>query len=172
MMPLNSMKELLVSELRDLYSAEKQLVQALPKMAKKASSPALKQAILDHLEETRTHVTRIEDACKELDAKPTGKKCKGMEGLVEEGKEMMEEEGEEAVRDAGLITAAQRVEHYEMAAYGCAITFAKELGESRVAKLLTQTLEEEEAADKKLTEIAEGEVNEAAMAVVGAEDEE
>lgn len=164
-MSLNSMQELLISELKDLYSAEKQLVQALPKLAKNATSETLKQAFTDHLEETRTHVQRLEQACDELGAKPTGKKCKGMEGLVDEGQEVIDEDAEDAVRDAALIAAAQRVEHYEMAAYGCAITYAEELGLTSVAKLLKQTIAEEEAADKKLTEIAESEVNEAALAV-------
>jgi ferritin-like metal-binding protein YciE len=169
-MSLNSMQDLLISELRDLYSAEKQLIQALPKMAKNASDAALKEAFTSHLEETRGHAERLEQACAELGVKPVGKKCKGMEGLIEEGNEILTEEAEDAVRDAALITAAQRVEHYEIAAYGGAITFARLLGEDGVADLLEATLEEEEAADEKLTSIAEDSVNAAAVAVAGAED--
>ena len=167
-MPLHSMQDLLVSELRDLYNAEKQLIEALPKIAEKTSSQTLRKAILDHLEQTRGHAARLERACSELGVKPTGKKCKAMEGLVAEGDEMLEDDGDEAVRDAGIITAAQRVEHYEIAAYGGAIAFAEELGRDSIARLLKQTIDEEEEADRKLTEIAETEVNEAALAVTPA----
>lgn len=141
-------------------------------LSHRAVHPELKQALLDHLEETRTHVTRLEEACAEPDVDPSGKKCKGMEGLLDEGKELMNEEGEDAVKDAGMISAAQRVEHYEIAAYGGALAFATALGETRVADLLAETLAEEEAADAKLTDIADSGVNEAAMAVAGADAEE
>jgi ferritin-like metal-binding protein YciE len=170
-MPLATMKDLLVDELSDLYSAEKQLVKALPKVAKAVASPRLKKAITDHLEQTKGHVERLEQAFNTLGVKAKRKACKGMAGLLEEGDEMCNEDGDDAVRDAGIIGAAQRVEHYEMAAYGCAIAFARNLGEDQVAELLSNTLAEEEAADKKLTSIAEKEVNEAALeAGVGVED--
>src|SRR5689334_8546635 len=118
-MPLQSLQDLLVDELRDLYSAEKQLVKALPKVAKAISSPRLKQAIESHLQQTEGHVTRLEEIFETLGEKATGKKCKGMQGLLEEGEETIGEDGVDAVRDAGIIAAAQRVEHYEIAAYGC-----------------------------------------------------
>ncbi|HEX3928442.1 MAG TPA: ferritin-like domain-containing protein [Gemmatimonadales bacterium] len=157
------MKDLLIDELSDLYSAEKQLVKALPKVAKAAASAKLQKAITAHLEETRGHVERLEQAFETLGVKPKRKTCKAMVGLLEEGDEMCKEDGEDAVRDAGIIGAAQRVEHYEMAAYGCAITFATDLGENDVADLLTSTYDEEKAADEKLTTIAEDEVNAAAL---------
>jgi ferritin-like metal-binding protein YciE len=169
-MPLATMKELLIDELSDLYSAEKQLVKALPKVAKAITSPHLQEAITDHLEQTRGHVERLEQAFSTLGVKAKRKTCKGMTGLLKEGDEICNEDGDDAVRDAGIIGAAQRVEHYEMAAYGTAIAFARNLGEAEIATLLTSTLEEEEAADRKLTSIAEKEVNEAALeAGVGAE---
>jgi ferritin-like metal-binding protein YciE len=160
----DSLQSLFIDELKDVYNAEKQLVTALPKMAKAASSPELSQALTQHLEETKAHVERLEQIFKSLDLPLRGKKCKGMEGLVEEGKEMLEEGGEDSVLDAGIISAAQRVEHYEMAAYGCLRTYAGLLGHDGAVKLLEQTLEEEEAADQKLTELAEGGINEAAAA--------
>lgn len=155
---MDSLAELLEDEIKDLYSAETQLVKALPKMAKKASSPKLKQAIMDHLEETQGHVARLEEIGTMIDASMKGKVCKAMQGLIEEGKEVLEEEGDEAVLDAALIGAAQRVEHYEMAAYGTARAIAERLGLHKVSGLLQQTLDEEGAADKKLTEISEEEV--------------
>jgi ferritin-like metal-binding protein YciE len=158
-MSMDSLKKLYVDELKDLYSAETQLVKALPKMAKKASAPELKQAFQDHLEETKGHVTRLEEIFGELEEKPTGKTCKGMKGLIEEGEEVIEEDGDEAVLDAALIGAAQRVEHYEIAGYGVARTFATHLGEEDAADLLQQTLDEEGEADKKLTQIAEEDIN-------------
>jgi ferritin-like metal-binding protein YciE len=154
-MKLESLRDLYVDELKDLYSAENQLLKALPKMAKAASSAALRSGFEGHLEETKGQVVRLETIFKELDASPKGKKCKAMEGLIEEGKEVMEEDAEPAVMDAALIAAAQRVEHYEMAGYGTVRTYAQLLGFERAAKLLQQTLEEEGAADKKLTKLAQ-----------------
>jgi ferritin-like metal-binding protein YciE len=151
--------ELLVDQLKDLYSAENQIIKALPKMAKAATSPDLKRAFERHLEETRRQVDRLNQIGETLGVKLTGKKCKGMEGLIEEGKEVIEEGFEEDVLDAGLIGAAQKVEHYEIAGYGTARTHAEMLGHSKVARLLQQTLDEEGAADKKLTQLAESVVN-------------
>ena|SRR5687767_7850037 len=150
----NPLEELLQDELKDLYSAEKQIIQALPRMIKASESPDLKRAFERHLEETRRQVERLDQIGAELDMKMTGKKCKGMEGLITEGKEMIQELDEENM-DAGLIGAAQKVEHYEIAAYGTARTHAELLGMRRVAKLLQQTLDEEGATDKKLTALAE-----------------
>lgn len=155
---MNPLAELLHDELKDLYSAEKQIVTALPKMIKASGSPDLKRAFETHLEETRRHVERLDRVSEELGVKLTGKKCKGMEGLLEEGKEVMSELDEENM-DAGLIGAAQKVEHYEMAAYGTARTHAQTLGYDAVAKLLQETLDEEGATDKKLTALAESIAN-------------
>ena len=155
----NPLEELLIDELKDIYSAENQIIKALPKMAKAASSPELKRAFERHLEETRRQVERLDQIGQTLDTKMTGKKCKGMEGLIEEGKEIMEEDLEESVLDAGLIGAAQKVEHYEIAAYGTARTHAEMLGYTKAAKLLQQTLDEEGATDKKLTQLAESIIN-------------
>ena len=163
-MSLDSLQSLFLEELKDIYHAEKQLVQALPRLAKSASSPELKEAITDHLEETKGHVERIEQIFQALGHAARGKRCKGMEGLLEEGKEIMEEEGEDAVIDAALIAGAQRVEHYEIAAYGCLRTYAQLLGYDDAAKLLSETLAEEEAADEKLNAIAESTVNAQAAA--------
>ena len=164
-MKLETLHDLYVEELKDLYNAENQLLKALPKMAKAASSPELSQAFKDHLEETHGHVQRLEKLFKKLDMSPKGKKCKAMEGLIEEGKEVMEEDCDPSVLDAALIAAAQRVEHYEMAGYGCVRTFARLLGDEAAAELLQETLDEEGAADKKLTELAETVIN--AKATVG-----
>ena len=161
-MKLDSLRTLWIEEMRDLYNAENQLLKALPKMAKKASTPELKEAFESHLEETQTHIERLDEIFVKLGKKPTGKTCKAMKGLIEEGSEMMKEEGPESVIDAGLIAAAQRVEHYEMAGYGVVRTFASVLGEDEAQDLLQETLDEEGAADEKLTEIAEGFVNEEA----------
>lgn len=155
----NPLEELLVEELKDLYSAENQIVKALPKMAKAARSPELKRAFERHLEETKRQVERLNQIGEELQFKLTGKKCKGMEGLIEEGKEVMEEDLDENAFDAGLIGAAQKVEHYEIAGYGTARTHAQLLGFSKVAKLLQQTLDEEGLTDKKLTALAESIIN-------------
>src|ERR1700720_4794138 len=162
-MKLDSLKKLYLEELRDLYSAEMQLVKALPKMVKGASSAELKEAFEGHLEQTKEHVERLNEIFDRLDEKPTGKTCKAMKGLIEEGSEMLREEGAESVIDAGLIGAAQRVEHYEIASYGTARTFAKLLGEEDAAELLQQTLDEEGETDKELSELAERIVNEEAL---------
>lgn len=154
-MPQESLRELYVDELRDLYSAETQLVKALPKMAKGSSTPELREAFEEHLRQTSEHVSRLEQIFEMLEEKPTGKKCLGMEGLVKEGAEMLKEEYENEVLDAGIIGAAQRVEHYEIAAYGTVRTFAEILGEDEHVTLLEQTLEEEKQTDEKLTQLAE-----------------
>jgi ferritin-like metal-binding protein YciE len=155
-MRLNSMNNLYVDELRDLYSAENQLLEALPKMAAAANSESLKKAFQQHLEETRDHVKRLTEIFTEMGESPAGERCKAMEGLVAEGSEVIHMHGDPDVKDAALIAAAQRVEHYEMAGYGVARTFAKELGHKDAAKKLQKTLDEEGAADKKLTSLAEG----------------
>lgn len=154
-MKIESLRELFVEELKDLYSAEQQLVKALPKMARAATSPALRKGFEKHLEETKVQVERLEAIFEQLDESPKGKKCKAMEGLVEEGSEVIEEDMDDDVRDAALIAAAQRVEHYEIAGYGCVRTYAELLGESKAAKLLQKTLDEEGATDKTLTGLAE-----------------
>ncbi len=153
------LEELLVDELKDLYSAENQIIKALPRMAKGASSPELKRSFERHLEETKRQVERLEQIGEALDIRLTGKKCKGMEGLIEEGKELLSEDLEDDALDAGLIGAAQKVEHYEIAAYGTARAHAMVLGYNKAAKLLQQTLDEETATDKKLTALAENIVN-------------
>jgi ferritin-like metal-binding protein YciE len=170
-MPLDSLHDLYVDELKDLYSAENQLLKALPKMAKAATAPELKAAFEEHLEVTRGQVERLEQIFEGLGVSPKGKKCKAMEGLVEEGKEVIEENGADAVLDAALIAAAQRVEHYEMAGYGCVRTFAKLLGDEDAANLLQATLDEEAEADKKLTELAETVINVEAAESDGEEEE-
>jgi ferritin-like metal-binding protein YciE len=153
-MPNDNLKKLYVDELKDLFSAENQLLKALPKIAKAASSDELRAAFEEHLEQTKGHVQRLENIFQSLDESPKGKKCVGMEGLVKEGAEVMAEDLEEAVMDAGLIGAARRVEHYEIAAYGAVSELAKVLGETNHASLLKQTPEEEQATDEKLTELA------------------
>jgi ferritin-like metal-binding protein YciE len=158
-MPITTLEELLTDELKDLYSAETQLTKALPKMAKAAQAEDLRTAFEDHLKQTQGHVQRIEQACEKLEVKPRGKKCVAMEGLIEEGKELLTEDVDPSVLDAGLIAAAQKVEHYEMAAYGTVVAHAKQLGYMEVAELLHQTFDEEKAADQKLTHIAETMVN-------------
>jgi ferritin-like metal-binding protein YciE len=150
-----NLRELLVEELKDLYSAENQLTKALPKVAKNASDPQLKKAIESHLKETEGHVARLEQIFEALDESPKGKTCDGMKGLISEADERIKDGGESAVLDAGLIADAQRVEHYEIAAYGSARTFANLLGEKEIVQLLEATLKEEKAADAKLTSIAE-----------------
>lgn len=159
-MKLKDMNSLLVFEVKDLLNAEKQLTKALPKMAKAASHDKLRQAFEDHLRETEQHVTRLERVCEELGVAARGEKCAAMEGLIKEGSEIIEQDGADAaVKDAALIAAAQRVEHYEIAAYGSARAFAEQLGLTEVAELLQQTLDEEGAADKKLNDLALREVN-------------
>jgi ferritin-like metal-binding protein YciE len=170
-MSLDSLEKLFFEELKDVYNAEKQILRALPRKA--AESSELQQAFTKHLKETEGHVQRLERIFRELGQSIRGKTCKGMQGLLEEGKEVMEEEGEGAVIDAALIASAQRVEHYEIAAYGCLRTYAQLLGHSQAEQLLQQTLDEEEAADEKLTQLGEAGINEAAAAAgVGAEEEE
>jgi ferritin-like metal-binding protein YciE len=158
-MALESLHDLYVEELRDLYNAENQLLKALPKMAKAASDPTLRAAFEEHLEVTRGQVDRLDRIFKRLGERATGKKCAAMEGLIEEGKEMMEEDAPPAVLDAALISAAQKVEHYEIASYGCVRTYARLLGYDDAARLLQETLDEEGDADKKLTELAESVIN-------------
>ena len=158
-MSMDSLKDLYIDELKDLYNAENQLLKALPKMAKKASAPELKRAFQEHLGQTEQQVNRLEKIFKGLGEKPTGKTCKAMKGLVEEGKEIIEEKGDGSVLDAALIGAAQKVEHYEIASYGTARTFASLLGEEEAVTALQRTLDEEAATDKKLTALAEGLVN-------------
>ncbi len=160
----SSLKELYVEELRDIYDAENQLVKALPEMAKAATSEELRSGFDDHLEQTKEHVRRLEQVLNEMGEKAKGKKCKGMQGLVSEGKEIIDEDFEDDVRDAALISAAQRVEHYEIAAYGTVRTYAEILGEQNAVSLLEKTLEEEKETDQKLTELAEGINVEAAAA--------
>jgi ferritin-like metal-binding protein YciE len=157
-MEMESLKELFVDELKDLYSAENQILKALPKMIKKATSPDLKRGFEKHLKETAVHVERLEKIFQQLEESPRGKKCKGMEGIIEDGKELMEEDAEAEVMDAGLIGAAQHVEHYEIASYGCVRTYAELLGQTKMAALLQKTLDEEKATDEKLTELA-GNIN-------------
>ena len=170
-MKQNALKELYVDELRDLYNAENQLTKALPKMAKAATSEDLRAGFEEHLEQTKGHVERLEQIFESLGEKPSGKKCKGMEGLVAEGAEMIEEDIEDEARDAGLISAAQRVEHYEIAGYGSVRTYAQLLGEEEAAELLEQTLQEEKETDQKLTKLAET-INVQAQGEESDEDEE
>ncbi len=158
-MKLKTLEDLFHNELKDIYSAETQLVKALPKMAKAATNEELKAGFEEHLEQTKGHVQRLEQIGESLELQLTGHKCKAMEGLVAEGAEMISEDAEDHVRDAGLIGAAQRVEHYEIAAYGTARALARSLGHDEAVDLLTETLEEEKACDEKLTELAETVVN-------------
>jgi ferritin-like metal-binding protein YciE len=153
-MELKDLRDLFIEELRDLYSAENQIIKALPKMTKAASSAELKSGFEEHLEQTKEHLTRLEQIFEDLDQSPKGKKCNGMEGLLEEGKELMEEDASPEVMDAGLISAAQHVEHYEIAGYGCVRTYAELLGDKKAAGLLQKTLDEEKQTDQKLTELS------------------
>ncbi len=162
-MELESLRDLYVEELKDLYSAEQQLVKALPKMSKAASSPQLKKAFDKHLRVTEKQVQRLERIFSDLDESPRGKKCVGMEGLIKEGQELIKEKPEPEVLDAGLISKAQHVEHYEIAGYGAVRTYAQLLGEQKHADLLQQTLDEEGEADKSLTQLAESSINVEAM---------
>ncbi|MBI4788467.1 MAG: ferritin-like domain-containing protein [Chloroflexi bacterium] len=161
-MAMQNLRDLYVDELKDLYSAEHQIIRALPKMAKAASAPELKNAFNQHLEQTKHQVERLERIFKDLGKTPRGKKCLGMEGIIEEGSEMLKEKADAAVKDAGLISAAQRVEHYEMAGYGTARTFAQMLGFNDAAQALQETLNEEGDTDHKLTQLAESMINPAA----------
>jgi ferritin-like metal-binding protein YciE len=155
MSTITTLEELFVEQLQDLYSAENQLIKALPAMAKAAHAPALKTGFLEHLEQTKEHAVRLEQIFEELGEKAKGKKCQAMEGLIKEGKETISEKASPEVKDVGLIAAAQRVEHYEIAGYGCVRTYAKILGHKEVAKTLQTTLDEEAATDRKLTAAAE-----------------
>ncbi len=162
-----------IDELRDCYDAEKQLTKALPKMAKAASSSDLRSAFEDHLEQTQGHIERLEQVFAQLEEKVRGKHCEGVAGIIEEGKSIMEEDFDETTMDACLIAAGQRAEHYEMAAYGTLVAWARAMGHTEAADLLEQTLDEEKAADKKLTSLAEGGINqEAAEAAHPPEEEE
>ena len=158
-MSLDTMHDLLVAQLKDLYSAEKQLTRALPKLARASTTEALATAFREHLVETEGQIERLDQIFFALEESPLGKRCKGMVGLLEEGDEMMDEQGEPGVVDAGLIADAQRVEHYEIAGYGSAKALAQLLGHEKIARLLDETLKEEIATDRKLAEIAESEVN-------------
>src|ERR1700693_706410 len=153
-MKINHLKHLYVEEMKDLYSAENQLVKALPKMAKASTSEDLRAGFEEHLNQTKEHVARLEKIFNALGESPKGKKCKGMDGLIKEGAEMIEEDPAPEELDAGLISAAQRVEHYEMAGYGCVSTYANLLGEDEAVSLLRETLEEEKETDKKLTQLS------------------
>jgi ferritin-like metal-binding protein YciE len=166
----NTLRELFVDELRDLYDAENRLVKTLPKLAKAANREDLRSGFETHLEQTKEHVERLKEIIESLDEKPTGKKCPGMIGIIQEGEELMGEEFEGSVMDAALISAAQRAEHYEIAAYGCVHAWAKELGEDEAAELLEKTLNEEKETDAKLTEIAE-QVNPSANSEAEGEEE-
>jgi ferritin-like metal-binding protein YciE len=158
-MKITTLHDALVHELQDLYSAEVQLTKALPKMAKAASHEQLAEAFEEHLEQTKGHVERLEKALKQLHASTRGEKCKAMEGLIEEGKGTLELDTDDAIRDALIISIAQKVEHYEIAGYGTARTFAQRLGEDTVVAVLEDTLEEESETDRKLTKLAESTVN-------------
>ena len=158
-MKLESLKDLYLEELKDLYSAENQILKALPQMAKAATSPQLKAGFEEHLTQTKEHVSRLEQIIGKLGASPKGKHCRGMEGVLEEGKELLKEDAEPEVLDAGLIAAAQHVEHYEIAGYGVCRTYATLLGDNEAATLLQTTLSEEEQTDKKLTKLAETSIN-------------
>ncbi len=158
-MKLNSLETLFIHEIKDLLSAEKQLVKALPKMAKGASNGSLREAFEEHLEQTKGHVERLEKIFSTLEKTPRAEHCKAMEGLIEEGADLLQEDGADHVKDAALIGAAQRVEHYEIAAYGTARTLAELLGNQEAADLLQQTLDEEKDTDEKLTQLAMNEIN-------------
>jgi ferritin-like metal-binding protein YciE len=162
-MELNTLKDLFVDQMKDLKDAENQLTKALPKMAKAASSPQLKSAFEQHLEQTQMHLQHVEQILEEVAGNSRGKKCRAMEGLIEEGSELMKEKADPEVMDAGLIAAAQKVEHYEIASYGTARTYAQLLGQNRMAQTLQQILDQEGQTDKKLTQIAES-INVQAMA--------
>ncbi|MEP7065196.1 MAG: ferritin-like domain-containing protein [Gemmatimonadota bacterium] len=158
-MEMDTLRELYVEELKDLWSAETQITKALPKMMKAATNPKLKKAFNTHLKQTERQIKRLERIFKELDESPRGKKCVGMEGLIKEAQELIKEKPEADVLDVGLIAAAQHVEHYEIAGYGCVRTWARQIGEDRQAELLQETLDEEEQTDRLLTELAESTIN-------------
>ncbi|PYX29964.1 MAG: ferritin-like domain-containing protein [Acidobacteria bacterium] len=162
-MKLNTLQKLYTDELRDLYNAENQLLKALPKMAKAASSEELKEAFEKHLEQTKGHVKRLEQVFEELDEKPKGKTCRAMKGLIEEGSEILQQDGEESILDAGIIVAAQKVEHYEIASYGSVRTFAHLLGQNKAAELLQTTLDEESETNELLNRLAGSTINPEAL---------
>ena len=172
MAEVGTLRDAFLDELKDSYDAEKQLTRALPKLAKAATSEQLRAAFESHLEETREHVARIEQAFELLDEKAKGKHCDGMAGIIEEGSSVMEEDFDDATMDACLVASGQRAEHYEMAAYGTLIAWAKALGHDEIATLLEQTLNEEKAADAKLTKLAESGINQDAASAIEAEDDE
>jgi ferritin-like metal-binding protein YciE len=171
-MEMNTLRDLYIDELKDLWSAEKQLVKALPRMAKAANDPELSKAFLTHLRQTEQQVRRLEQVFEDLGESPRGKKCIGMEGLIEEGQELIKERPDPDVLDAGLIAKAQHIEHYEIAGYGTVRTYAQLLGSDRQAQLLQQTLDEEGETDKLLTQLAESSINIEAATAEGDEDEE
>jgi ferritin-like metal-binding protein YciE len=156
---LNTLNDLFVKELRDIYDAEKQLTKALPKLAKAATAGELSTAFEDHLEQTRGHINRLEQVFEQLDLKARGQHCPGIAGIIEEGAELIGEDGEDAVKDAALIGAAQRAEHYEITAYGTLMAYARQLGHEDIVNLLEETLNEEKETDRKLTELAESHFN-------------
>jgi len=156
---MKNLQDLFEHQLKDLYSAESQLIKAMPKMQKKASDEKLKQALEKHLEETKEQKNRLKEVCSELGIKPTGEECKAMKGLIEEAESFLKEKAEDDVRDAGIIAEAQRIEHYEISGYGTAVRFAKELGHNDIAKKLQQTLDEEYKTDTDLTKMAESRLN-------------
>ncbi|MBI2510665.1 MAG: ferritin-like domain-containing protein [Opitutae bacterium] len=169
---LKNLHDLFVEQLQDIYSAETQLVKALPQMAKAANDDALRDAFEEHLDQTKVHVERLESIFDRLDDDAKGRPCKAMKGLIAEGEEMIEEKAEPAVKDAGLIAAAQRIEHYEIASYGCVRTYAELLGDLESAQVLQTTLDEEGETDKKLTDLADSLNLEAESADEGDEDED
>jgi ferritin-like metal-binding protein YciE len=169
MVALNNLNDLLIDQLKDIYNAEAQLTKALPKMAKAATNPELKEAFETHLAQTEEHISRLEQVFESLGEKAKGKTCAAMKGLIEEGSEVIKEDAEPSVKDAALIAAAQRVEHYEIAAYGTVRAYAERLGQKEAVKLLDKTLKEEGETDKLLTQIAESHVNE--MAEMGESEE-
>ena len=171
-MEMNTLRDLYIDELKDLWSAEKQLIKALPKMAKAANDPELSKAFLTHLRQTERQVERLEKVFEDLGESPRGKKCVGMEGLIEEGNELIKEDPDPDVLDAGLISKAQHIEHYEIAGYGTVRTYAQLMGEDRQAQLLQQTLDEEGETNKLLTQLAESSINIEAATAEGEEEEE
>jgi ferritin-like metal-binding protein YciE len=158
-MKLQTLDELFLTQLQDIYDAEKRIVRALPKMAEAADNQELRDGFLEHLEQTKGHVERLEQVFQTIDTKPRAKACEAMKGLLAEGEEVIAAKGEPEVRDAGLIAAAQKVEHYEMAAYGCLCTWAEQLDNQEARNLLHETLEEEKQTDMKLTQLAEQRIN-------------
>ena len=160
---MKNLNDLFEHQLKDLYSAESQLIKAMPKMAKKASDSKLKKALENHLEETKEQKQRLKEVCDELGIKPTGEECKAMKGLIEEAESFLEEKADDDVKDAGIIAEGQRIEHYEISAYGTAVRYAKELGHKEIAKKLQKTLDEEQKADTDLNKMAEGRLNREAI---------